>query len=47
MFVDTLIRNTMQKECVAIAITDSEETRDLGNVVMKNCMPVVYAKIVT
>jgi hypothetical protein len=42
-----MIKNTMQKECVIIAITKTEELKSLGIVHIKNYMPMECAKIVT
>lgn len=45
--VDIMIRNTMLRDFVAIAITSSEETKNLGIVLTRSFMLVDFAKTAT
>jgi len=44
--VDTRTKLIMLRECVLIVITGSEESKNLGNVLIKSCMRLECAKIV-
>ncbi len=42
-----MTENIMLKECATTAIIKMEEQKNLGNVNIKNCMPMVSVKIAT